>query len=281
MGPGRAGSTWFTEVLREHPDVFVPPNKGTFFFSQHYHKGLDWYEGFFARTARAAVGEVCEDYLATAEALARIKEYDPGMRLICCLRNPYERAISSWRFFARNGHDQPTLAAQAGRNPAVFEHGLYATQLQVARSLFDDKQILIFLFEELASDPRSITRRLYRFIGVDPEFVPPSLHRRVNGNSQPRSRLLARLVHDVHIRSWGASRIASNTIGQLKRVRPLRRLVQTTLYAEGEHSHGWRDFISEFPPDVIDRYEREISGLESILQRDLSRWHAGDSDRSL
>lgn len=30
---------------------------------------------------------------------------------------------------------QPTLAAQAERNPEVFDCGYYATQLQVARSL--------------------------------------------------------------------------------------------------------------------------------------------------
>lgn len=284
IGPGRAGSSWFHEILREHPEVFVPPNKGTFFFSQHYRKGLAWYEPFFAGARQPVVGEVCEDYLATAGALARAKDYDPGIRLICCLRNPYERALSSWRFFARNGRDLPTLAAQVQRDPWVCEQGCYATQLQIARSLFGDDQILIFMFEELASNPRSVARRLYRFIGANPEFVPQSLHQRVNGSSRPRSRLLAGLVHDVHLHSWGTSRIVSNTIGQIKRVRPLRRLVQTALYAEGSHSENWRELLAEFPEEMVTLYEREISALEQMLGRDLSSWHAkspsGSASRS-
>lgn len=274
LGPGRAGSNWFTEILREHPDVFVPKNKGTFFFSKHYHMGTAWYERFFAPAGEAVAGEVCEDYLLELETLVRIREYAPEMRLICCLRNPYERAISSWRFFARNGRGEPTLAAQAERNPDVFECGLYATQLQNVQSLFRRDRILVFLFEEIASDPRSVARRLYRFIGVNPEFVPTSLHRRINGNGQARFPLLARLVHDIHMRSWGTSRLASNLTGQIKRIRPLRGLLRRVLYHEGVHASDWRDLIAEFPDEIVARYQQEITALEQILGRDLSSWRA-------
>ncbi|MBW4052011.1 MAG: sulfotransferase domain-containing protein [Proteobacteria bacterium] len=277
IGPGRAGSSWFAECLREHPDVFIPANRATFFFSQHHHMGVHWYARFFASAAERVAGEACEEYLSSPEALRRIRDYDPNMRLICCLRNPYERALSSWRFFGRNGLGEATLVAQAQRYPAVFEGGYYATQLKIAHSLFPSEQILTFLFEQIAAEPRSVMRRLYAFIGVDPEFVPTSLLRRINGNGRARLPALARLVHDIHARTWGTSRLASNAVGQLKRIRPLRSLVQTALYAQQRPWPRWRDALSEFPEQVITRYEQEINDLEEMLKRDLSAWRSKDS----
>lgn len=277
IGTGRGGSSWFAEMLREHPDVFIPPNRATFFFTQHHRMGVPWYEGFFTGAGGRVAGEACEEYLSSAEALRRIHDYAPEMRLICCLRNPYERALSSWRFFGRNGLGEATLVAQAARHPAVIEGGYYATHLRLASSLFPGNQILTFFFEEVASDPRAVTRRLYEFIGVDPDFFPESLHQRINANGRARSPALARLVHDLHVHTWGTSRMISNAVGQLKRIAPLRKLVQTALYAEERQSLPWRDLLFEFPAEVIARYEREISDLERMLGRDLSSWHALDT----
>jgi hypothetical protein len=278
IGAAKAGSNWFMEILWEHPSVFVPPNKGTRFFNRHYERGFSWYEGFFSRACdRRIAGEVCEDYLNNPEALARIHEYRPDMRLICCLRNPYERAVSSWRFFARNGLGQPTLTAQAERSPELFLNGHYHTQLQFARSLFRQEQILILLYDDLATQPEETARRVYEHIGVDPDFVPPSLYRRVNPGGRPRIPLLARIVHDIHMHSWGSSRIASNLIGLIKRARPVRGAVRALLYDERPEtgaSGSWREVLPEFPRQVVARYEQEISAIERLLGRDLSSWRA-------
>lgn len=275
IGTGRAGSTWFFEVLREHPEVFMPPNKGTFFFTRLYDRGVDWYEGFFPPNGtQKAAGESCEDYLSSPKALARIKTYRPGMRLICCLRNPYERALSAWHFFARNGIACPTLVAQGECRPDLFYMGYYASHLQAVRSHFSQNQVLVFLFDELASAPEQVVRKLYEFVGVDPDFVPPSLHRTVNPGGKPRSRLLARVVHNIHMHSWGHSRVASNLVGTIKRIRPVRNLVKAMLYREQPAFEDWVNHLAEFPADVTARYEQEISALEEMLGKDLSHWHA-------
>ena len=275
IGAAKAGSTWFAEILREHPEVFLPPNRSTYFFSSVYDMGIEWYEGFFPVNNDGCIsGEVCHDYLISAEALTRIKEYKPGMRLVCCLRNPYERAISAWHFYARNGLDHPTLAAHAFPSPGIFDHGYYATHLQVVRSLFSESQVLIFLFEELYRNADDVVRRLYEFIGVDPNFVPRSLHVRVNGNSRPRSRVLANLVHTIHMKSWGRSRMASNVVGRVKQIRPIRKLVTGALYKEERKAMKTVDYFAEFPDEIVARYEREIDALERMLGRDLSDWRA-------
>lgn len=275
IGTGRSGSTWFFEVLREHPDVQLPANKGTFFFTKFYELGPSWYEAFFRGQRRhVARGEVCEDYLASSDAMRRIKSYRNDMRLICCLRNPYERAISAWRFLNRNGVGCSNLAEQGRCRPEIFNMGNYGSQLQIVRSLFPEDQILVFLFDDVVSSPNKVVEKLYRFIGVNYEFRPPSVNRTINPNGKPRSRLLARIVNGIHMRSWGGSRFLSNFAGAIKRVRLLRTLVRTALYDERPDSGDWLEWLVEFPPEVIARFEGEITRLEEILEVDLSHWRA-------
>jgi hypothetical protein len=221
-----------------------------------------------------AVGEVCEDYLCSADALRRIRAYRADIKLICCLRNPYERALSAWRFFGRNGLAEPTLAAQAECQPDVFYQGYYATHMQLIRSLFPENQVLVYLFEDLVASPEEVVRRLYEFVGVDGKFVPPSLRRRVNVNARARSMMLARFVHNVHVRAWSSSRWLSNAVGRLKRFRPLRRLVTAMLYDERPPFADWVAHLPDFPDEVVLRFEHEITALEVLLKQDLSKWHA-------
>jgi hypothetical protein len=275
VGSSRAGSSWFFEILREHPGIFVPPNKGTQFFSSFYSLGPDWYEGFFPALPEGRIaGEVCEHYLSSAEALARISQYRPDMRLICCVRNPYERALSAWRFFARNGIAQPSLSEEGALRPDLFSNGYYATQLTAMRSLFPAEQSLVLTYDDLAKTPSAVVRRLYEFVGADPDFVPSSLRQRINGSARPRSRVLARAVHDLHMRTWGASRWLSNTIGTIKGFSPVRKLVTWMLYEEQPQSTNWREYLGEFPAEVVSRYEAEISALEKMLGRSFAHWHA-------
>ena len=43
IGAPKAGSSWLYEILREHPEVFVPTAKDTQFFDYYFDKGFDWY----------------------------------------------------------------------------------------------------------------------------------------------------------------------------------------------------------------------------------------------
>lgn len=275
VGTGRAGSNWVFEVLREHPEVVMPRNKGTFFFNRNFDRGVDWYESFFRYGQVGQVGgEVCEDYLCDVDAMERIFEYRRDMRLICCFRNPYERALSHWRFFGRNGLAESTLIEQGRRRPDLYYLGYYATQLRALWGRFSKEHVLVYLYEDLVSDPEKIVSSIYKFIAVDQRFLPRSTKILVNAGAEPRVKLVARMVHELHMRSWGESRFISNLTGSVKRVQPLRGVVKALLYKRPVKSAGWRDSLAIFPSDILARYEQEILELEDLLGRDLSHWHA-------
>ena len=275
IGTGRSASTWFFEVLREHPRVFVPLNKGTFYFSHFYACGREWYEGFF-RTSRTCfvAGEVCEDYLSNQDALRRIKEYRDDMRLVCCLRNPYERAISAWRFLNRNGIETCSLADQGASRPEIFSMGNYGSQLEFLFTLFDQEQVLPIIFDDVLAAPREVVKRLYAFLGVDDQFEPQCASRVSNANGRPRVRSVARVVNRIHMLSWGPSRVLSNFFGRIKGIRWVRATVRKILYDERRVSEDWARRVEEFPSEVIVRYEEEITKLEVLLGRRLDHWRA-------
>ena len=49
IGTSKAGSTWIYHVLAEHPQVFIAPAKGVYFFDAHFDRGLDWYGDHFRK----------------------------------------------------------------------------------------------------------------------------------------------------------------------------------------------------------------------------------------
>ena len=268
IGPSKSGSSWIFEVLRNHPQVFVPVAKDTYFFLRYHDKGLDWYESFFTgRQPGQIAGEICHDYFASPTAIERIAEYRPDIKLICCLRNPFERAVSSYRFFQRNGMDLGSLAIQAERHPAIFDEGYYATHLRRIHSAFPREAILPLVFDDLNADPRGFARQLFAFLGVDPDHDSPLLDQKVNAAASPRVKWIARAVKvgAEQARSLGFS----NIVGAVKR----SPVVQQALYRPrpGEQA-DWTDLLCEFPDDIVARFSREIDETEEILNRRLDAW---------
>ena len=67
------------------------------------------------------------------------------------------------------------------------EQGLYATHLKNWLRHFPREQILVVLMEDVAADPRAVSRVVYAFVGVDESFVPSGLTERYNRSFANRS----------------------------------------------------------------------------------------------
>ena len=71
IGAQKAGTTWLDDMLRQHPDVFTPPQKELHFFSKlsNFDKGLAWYCDHFSLLGdEKAVGECTPNYIRTVFA---------------------------------------------------------------------------------------------------------------------------------------------------------------------------------------------------------------------
>ncbi len=259
LGAQRAATTWVYNCLREHPDVFIPATKEIGYFRWRYEEGLEWYRSQFEGYAgEKAVGEITPGYLHSDQALSRITGDLPNVRVFAILREPVERAFSAYRLYHASLKGQSFTEACLARRDLI-EESLYARSLESLQRLFDSDHRRVFLYDDVRSDPHGVVKELYRFLGVDPEFVPPSVHTIYNHISHTSERCEAALARSGL--GWLIPSLKRTRIGSLIK----QRLVRSSKKSVPRIAEG-------IPPEVLGRFREDIARVEQILGRDLSSW---------
>lgn len=229
LGGERCGSTWYSEVLKAHPQLYVPRVKEVDFFSWNYHRGWDWYQRYFADDRALVSGEVSPSYLHHPEAAGRILSTYPDVRLICVLRNPFDRALSHLMLIAQTELGRLSeltardLKSVAAKDDRYISRSLYAEALRPYVRSFGEDRLLLIEFTKIAEDPEGVSRSLYQFLGVDEAYVPPGLHQRVNDAKDYRWHALFRVLRGVS-REAKRHRYSTRILESLQRL-GVRRLV--------------------------------------------------------
>lgn len=201
IGAQKCASTWLHAILAEHPDVEVPETKELDFFSHHYDRGYQWYERRFGRMPEARQrGEISPSYFCEPGVPERVARYLPEARILLMLRDPVERALSNHRHEVRVGHLQGDLSFETGlaNNPMYVEQGLYARHLRNWLRFFAADRVLVLFQEEVVTDPASVAAAVYRFLGVDDRYVPPSVSVARNPSYAHRSAPLAAVKDSLY-----------------------------------------------------------------------------------
>src|SRR6185312_2110687 len=291
IGAEKAGTTFLHEALRRHRDVFMPPGEVPF-FEDPDHSAPDALRQFSRLFepgfGKRAIGLKRPNYLHKPECPARIRQYCPDARLIVMLRDPVERAISSYYHYIRNGfvplrHPDSGLAAiiaqgfqkRYPRSREVIDFGFYCRDLKRYLELFPRRQILILLMEDLSTNAYLLQHRTLHFLGLNPAQTRPLPPGKVNEGeyAMPRlvlQRLKSRLLHrynDERTRLWRKQRVgraASLALACIERVD--RRLRQTSIANNGE-------LVSpELRRRLAEHYIDDTLQLEKLLGLDLSHW---------
>jgi hypothetical protein len=179
IGAEKAGTTWLYDILRAHPDLFLPDTKEIHFFNRHTstgresdnfrHRGPAWYERHFdAAPPGTRAGEATPMYLCDPDAPGRIHLTLPEARFIVILRDPVARSWSHYRMARAKGHVTCDLDTLIGRrDPAVIGRSLYATQLDRWRAFYPASRFLVLFFEEVMAAPRRALAQVADWLGVE------------------------------------------------------------------------------------------------------------------
>jgi hypothetical protein len=291
IGAGKSGTTSLYQYLKQHPEIYMSPVKEPKFFAVEGKKldfrgpndemsmnrksitDLDTYRTLFSGvTDEKAIGEASTLYLYSPEAPGRIKHYIPQARLIAILRNPVDRAYSSFIQRVQKGHEPLTDFAQALREEENRAHnnwaprwqskriGFYHAHLRRYYDIFERNQIKVFLYEDLKGDPASVLQNIFRFLEVDEARLPDvSLKHNISG--VPRNRLLHELLNKP------------NPIKSILRlVVPKGLRPRLTAFMENQNIGGPPPLDQDVREELIDLYREDILKLEELIGRDLSRW---------
>jgi hypothetical protein len=195
IGAARCGTTTLYSHLQTHPDVYLPltkrPEPHFFLKEAEYSQGLPYYEQrfFAAWHGQRAVGEASTSYVYGEQVPGRVAGALPGVRLICMLRNPVERAFSGYWHSVVSGLEtlsfEDALAQEQTRKIefagtplgeiapfAYVERGLYHQQLTRWLTMFDRSRLQIILLEDLLARPQQTCSDVASFLGIDPEVFP-------------------------------------------------------------------------------------------------------------
>jgi hypothetical protein len=264
IGVPRAGSTWLFTMLREHPEVFVPPAKDIYFFDRYYDKGLGWYlSHFHGAGGYKAVGELSHDYYFSEVAAERIYHDFPDIRLICCLREPVSRLLSAYAFDrTAEVRSDVSLGDYAAQDRVLTQYEYYR-HLKRFMDTFGRDRLLVVFYEDLLADPAAFIRPIYSFLGVDENFIPATLHERINPARDARAESVALLAYRLALilRRLGLA----NLVGRIKQ----SRLVNRVLYKAPERTE-----TEALPPELIARLRKDHDKLAALIGRPLPEsWH--------
>jgi len=209
VGAEKSGTSSLFDWMARHPQIVPFRLKET-----HYWVGTlgpKWstspllYRSFFPTVAYKRMrrilgrpfitGECSPDYLLVPYAARCLVRANPGMRIIIILRDPVERAWSSWRMWRWPPRSSFEEALQCERRmlrrwsdldvmspdpigsvlpdclqevteACYLKRGLYLEQVQRYLDVFPREQILVLKAEDLFEHPAPALRRVFSFLGL-------------------------------------------------------------------------------------------------------------------
>ncbi len=220
IGAHKAGSTWLYQQLAAHPEIGFSTDekrvgriavKERHFWCRdlHTHRERPRWPGpldqaladYRARLPDGKIsGDVTPHYAVLgAEAVSRVAEHLPGVRLIYLLREPRARAWSS-AVSKYVETEESTPDSDRSRRAKVWEvpveresilfdqraeewlrnrltgsvllsHSDYATNVMRWRRYFPEEALLLATTDEVSGNPRDLLRRVFRHIEADPAFA--------------------------------------------------------------------------------------------------------------
>jgi hypothetical protein len=175
IGAAKAGTTSLYHYLGQHPDVYMSPVKEPAYYASARSGAVRThteYERLFdAATTERARGEASPQYLNDAAAPDRIAADLRDVRLIVSLRNPVDRAYSSYLGRLAGGTERRPVEAALRRGTYYFDSSLYHASLTRYFTRFDRSRIKVLLFDALAADPRATVQEVCDFLGIQRDFA--------------------------------------------------------------------------------------------------------------
>jgi len=286
IGAPKAGTTWLAKCLSEHPDAFMAAVKETEFWKfADAEKRLPEYEAHFrGAEGKKAVGEFSVRYLSLPGVPERIRKILPQSKLIACLRNPADQVYSNYWHLQRQNFNLPDPSkAPRSIEEAVRDHrdfllgpARYATHLARWYVCFPREQLLVVLYDDIQKQPAEVMKRVFAFIGVDPEFRPPSLVEKgsaVRQGTSPRSESSARW----HTRVYGGlvcvvytpmkRMLGTRNAARIKEALRVRTVMERLFMRQ-----GYPPMSAETRAMLAREFASEIQELEKLTGLDFRSW---------
>lgn len=281
IGVEKSGTTWLVNMLKKHPDVFMPEQKELYYFNKEfahypnlknfqYGKPLSWYTSFFKDAKKNQIkGEVSPAYLWSKNAVKDIFNFDPNIKIIVILRDPIEKIFSLYLFYLQLGIISKMNFEQAlKKRPDLIERSLYYCSLKKYFDLFPRKNIKVMLFDDLKKDRIEFLKEIERFLDIK-EFIPDSVNENSNVTGVPVCSNVNNLIQKTR---YFLRKNNLNFLIDAMRMLKLDKL-NNAIIIKNRKEFYQKPQIDECSKEKLKSYFRDdINKLEKLIGRDLSQW---------
>lgn len=283
ISSGRSGSSWIYECLKEHPQLCLDTRPKEMPLIWEGDNIEQYFEGLFNNCSQSRLTADRQKrgwwarYLQSAQKTAPIiKQNFPDIKLIACLRNPVERIFSHYLLKKNEGGIDCSFEDFI-KDDGLVKVGFYYSQLTTFLKFFCRENMLILLYEDIEKNPLEFIQKIYKFAGVDQNFIPPSIDRKVFPTTKSmlflplfskanlektavflknhRANALIKILRSVGASSLVYFLLRKNT----------RDYSQTTPSAKPAMNLETRKYLQGI-------YREEIKNLEKLINRNLDFW---------
>jgi len=289
VGASKSGTSSLYYYLKQHPKIFMTVPKEPYFFElegekcdfrgpgdekrrEGYITNIKEYLKLFRNVSdEIAIGEASTTYLDSPKAPIRIHKYIPDAKIIIILRNPADRAYASFLHLRREGDEKienflQVLKKESERISQNWDYIWHYKSRQFTYNklkryfeIFNKNKIKIYLYEEWKNDNLKVLRDVFKFLGVEDNFIP-DLSVKYNVGGIPRNIILNNFL------------LTSNKMKTI--LKPLfPKKIRKTIQNKMINLNLIRTNLKpEFRRKLIDIFRDDIIKVQVLIGRDLSSW---------
>ena len=284
VGTQKGATTSLRYYLETHPEIYIHRAKECKFFVREdlYQKGIQFFKSYFSEyNGEKVIGLVDPDIMFFEESLERLRNYIDfsSAKFIFILRDPVERAFSHYLMTYRRGLEKLTFEEAIEKENerlskgGFFEkmhysyvsRGFYLKQIERFLPYVKRSQMLFLLTEELKQDRINTLKKIFNFLNVSTDFVPPNINVQYHKATVPKSVILLRLMKSNH----KAKKIITHLLIPSSKV---RHFLYDLIYKFNQTDRINIKLTEKARLKLAKLYKDENKKLSDFLGIDLSLW---------
>lgn len=191
IGAQKCATSWLYHVLKDHPEIGLPINKKEIEYLGGEIvevNGHDWYFNLIRNKEGSSIyGDVSVEYLLNSKSISLINNYNDKCKFILSLRDPYDRIKSAYKWYFRRGYINMNFEKTIFQAFYDLDNGIeskysdllkrsyYSLYFKPYLNSFSSEQFLVIFYNDIDNNPHSIIKLVYKFLGINIDFIPGSL----------------------------------------------------------------------------------------------------------
>jgi len=186
VGAQKCGTTSLKNYLGEHPDINGQIQTEMTYFTNDEEYGLGFdnaYKTYFSKDKNNAKIRIAK-YVSLCQSeygLLRLKEHNQNCKIVLMVRNPIERALSSYMMEQSVGGENRSFDEvieyilkhkDIWQYRAIISYGFYNKFINNILNYFDRGSMRVVILEELKQKPECILEAIFSWLDVNDSFMP-------------------------------------------------------------------------------------------------------------